>query len=132
MKFSDVIRELENNPEKEFQHIDTHNEKCVIKTDEDYYIFKIYNSNGNLIESTRPGGGFNENLNIYFNDWEEVRRSVSWQEAIQAWIEGKTICVQEHTLEYTYTRDKNQNLVALEDGLPLHISELKTGTWYIL
>ncbi len=68
-------------------------------------------------------------------EWEEVRTLVTWEEALDAWVnKGKTICCefQGETYEYRYS-----NYLLLdsydedERGVPMSKGELGEGTWYI-
>lgn len=62
-------------------------------------------------------------------EWEEVKEPVTWQKAIQAWVEGKDIyveCCDEHGSPI------EMDICALEDAVYLTKSMLTKGNnWYI-
>ena len=61
-------------------------------------------------------------------EWEEVGEPVPWQEAIQAWIDGETICVE------CYDSDESpieMDIDATGDGFYLMKHMLTKGGWYI-
>ena len=71
------------------------------------------------------------NENNAFADWEEVKEPVTWQEAIQAWVEEhKTIrCVINDKI-FVY----QGGCISLRDNenrLPLTRREFLDGEWYI-
>ena len=82
MKLWEVLKALEENPEKKYKMVSIFGKIHEIGLDRNgYYTFStIYN--GKNID-TEPGGGFDGN--IYREaDWQEVKQPVTWQEAIEA------------------------------------------------
>ena len=75
--------------------------------------------------------------NVSINSkWQLVRQPVTWQEAIQAWLDGKTIrCVVPQ--EYSNGTRDIEFVFQCEDFLinnneePPYKSYFKYGTWYI-
>ena len=61
--------------------------------------------------------------NIDFDGWEIVRQPVPWQEAIQAWVEGKRVTLKFDRCEYDFCgfSDKSNTRRAI-----------KSGTWYVV
>ena len=59
---------------------------------------------------------------IDFDGWEIVRQPVTWQEAIQAWVEGKRVTLKFDRCEYAFCgfSDKANTRRAI-----------KSGTWYV-
>ena len=76
MKTSEMIAMLENNPKLMF----TCNNQQL--------------SYGERVLRKTCGPGYNIEW-LMAQDWELVRTPVTWQEAIQAWIDGKTITAEE-------------------------------------
>ena len=92
MKFWEVIQQLTIDPKKRFVF---HNGSKIytISTNEsggsNYFHLTAENKEGRDI-SHFASGGFDGNLTTE-DDWQLVRQPVTWQEAIQAWADGKTI-----------------------------------------
>lgn len=127
MKLWEVLKELEENREKKYKMISTFWKIHEIGLDDNgYYTFStIYN--GKNIDA-EPGGWFGGNI-YQEADWQEVKQPVTWQEAIEAWVNGKTVkCVDDEGKAWTY---KQKWLVASEDDNALALNEIKYGTWYI-
>lgn len=62
--------------------------------------------------------------NIDFDGWEIVKQPVTWQEAIQAWAEGKTItCKTGITEKFALT---NYDL-----SLDISLDKITYGVWYV-
>ena len=61
--------------------------------------------------------------------WEEVKQPVPWQEAIQAWAEGKTVIVENTCDKRKY--DGKKNFFKDEHGNPMGSWEITNGTWYV-
>ena len=67
-------------------------------------------------------------------NWELVPQEVTWQEAIGAWLDGKTIKCVAHDLEDSVFEGKDGNKQAFKDqkGWTFNKIKLITGRWYIL
>lgn len=127
MKLWEVIKELSENPKKKFEYI-FGNQKHVLKcSNMGYFYLDIYYDN-EIVESKTAMGGFNGNIDIKWS-WQEVKQPVTWQEAIQAWLDGKRI-----KLEKPVT-DKSGILGSLigpmNDGIYITKEEFEHGKWYI-
>ena len=121
MKLWEVMKELEENPWKRFELSLIDGFKGYMYTKDAYYRLDIHDHNGLLISQQRDGGAFNDNVYIS-KEWQEVKQQVSWQEAFEAWLDGKTVfCFLENGKRVEY--DQNINFI--------HAHSLKTGTWYI-
>ncbi len=66
--------------------------------------------------------------NIDFDGWEIVKQSVTWQEAIQAWANGKTIKTESSDGIRTYKRTTN-SLQSVLGGVTK--DEILNGKWYV-
>lgn len=110
MKLWEVLKELEENPMKVFEH-ESLDQRAFV-------------SGGLIIEE-----GQHRKL-IYMNDWQEVKQPVTWQEAIEAWADGKKIRCVIGKAEYIFGRSPYREFQDQNDyGLaPEHITK---GTWYI-
>jgi len=118
MKLSEVIAELEEKPNKKFEG----------KKDE-RPTFIAYVANGCLSFKDKKGiAQFSVDLE---RDWQEVKRPVPWQEAIEAWIEGKTVsCKHSNGSLYSYSGD-DSCFEDIDFEIGVGKDELKEGKWYI-
>lgn len=110
----EMIKELSENPDKKFKSKDgiiVYNLGCGIYFD---------NDEGKRIEYA---------INIY-DKWKEVKEPVTWQEAIQAWVEGKTIyCIlqdNQDSYKYIYSGTGFRN-----NKICISRKEIVEGNWYI-
>lgn len=113
MKLWEALKTLEENPEKEF--------KCGIMRlvrESDVYRF----INVNTHERAFYMGAH--------NDWKEIKQPVTWQEAIKAWMNGKTICVTQKDIEKRFYEGKDY-LLRDQHGDSVSEDEIAEGTWYI-
>ena len=125
MKLWEVLKELEENPMKVFECDLISEFKAVMRVIDGYFDLKILNKDGTPIPQEIKGGAFNENININRN-WQEVKQPVTWQEAIEAWANGKKIKYENEHGCLTYSGN------TLKDEIgPLASYQLTTGTWYI-
>lgn len=123
MKLSEVIKAIEENPRRKFKCVEGRNTYTISASstfNRIFYNLHAVNCKGNDI-SDFPIGGFNGNFTLK-TDWQEVKQPVTWQEAFEAWLNGKTVfCFLENGKRVEY--DQNINFI--------HAHSLKTGTWYI-
>ena len=91
---------------------------------------KVYkNENGYSVKFTDEGilawfddSGKTVNKNTAY-DWQLVRQPVTWQEAIQAWADGKKV-------SYKYSCD--EAMYAFQDSnRMLSIEKIKEAAWYV-
>ena len=126
MKLWEVLKALEENPEKKFESVAVLGDKNVISISESGFLyFNRYFSTGAAVTAQ---GFFNGNVRLY-DDWQEVNQPVTWQEALGAWaLEGKTVrCVIGYS-DYIFDGSSNH----LEDVLgSMTRKQIKEGTWYI-
>lgn len=61
-------------------------------------------------------------------EWEEVKEPVPWQEAIQAWIDGETICVECYD---SHESPIEMDIDATGDAFYLMKHMFTKGKWYI-
>ena len=85
-----------------------------------YFRFEVFNG-ARLIDQSHNGGAFNGNVALDL-DWQLVRQSVTWQEAIEAWGEGHTIKKCFPNSEQTYP-----------SGTTIHLTknDVVNGIWYV-
>lgn len=124
MKLWEVLKELEENPEKRFKSFNrTLGIENVLELSESHLYLKRTNLHGEELPSDTDSGGFNGNINIHA-DWQEVKQPVTWQEAIEAWANGKAVkCECEGGV--TFFKPPRQSSACFTDKLITH------GTWYI-
>lgn len=68
-----------------------------------------------------------DNLHI---EWELVRESVSWQEAFQAWADGKSVYVTLNGFIKQYIGD-GEYLKIKNISRGISVDEITKGKWYI-
>lgn len=85
MKTSEMIAMLEKNPKLKFQY----------NTGSESGVMSCIDGDIKLIEHNGKPANYSQYLILHSGymrqDWQLVREPVSWQEAIQAWIDGKEI-----------------------------------------
>ena len=127
MRYSEAIRKLEEEPTLEFKLVETY-KTWTLKTDYDPRYLKdgiLYFSLECEGEDSMGGAGeFSGNLLINDDRWEVVRHPVTWQEAIQAWADGKTVSVKLTTAGGEFERTKTPAEYIAND-------EITTGIWYV-
>lgn len=116
MKLWEVMKALEENPEKKF----------------------ALKGRNQVIGTTRLARGvtvavddsqFQYVAELEFSDnWEEVKQPVPWQEAIEAWMNEKTVRCEIGEENYIFSRSTDE----FKDDLgAVTRIQLYEGTWYI-
>jgi hypothetical protein len=109
MKTSEMIALLEKNPKLKFT------------SSLNGLTFTAFVNGREEIEFTKMAGAID-----LMRDWQLVREPVPWQEALQAWANGKTIeCVLNENQKETYYSPGKTSILVLT---PYNIIN---GTWYI-
>ena len=114
MKLSEAVAEIENDKTKVFESISINPYDGVLRLSirDDRY-FEIINL------ST----GKNQSLTNIDRVWAEIKKPVTWQEAIQAWATKKTVSmIDGNGTEWIYDDTKAMEFVE---------EEILYGTWYI-
>ena len=122
MKTWEVLKELTENPNKRFR----------LPSWED----------GRYITATNTGLIVNEilelaNVSRLKVDWEILPQEVTWQEALEAWANGKTVKCTARGYDNIYQKydvvdDCDDSFLLDEVGNPLDAYEILEGKWYIL
>ena len=126
MKLSEVIKAIEENPRRKFECVEGRNTYTISASSTFNHIFynlHAVNCKGNDI-SDSPMGGFNGNF-TFKADWQEVKQPVPWQEAIEAWANGKLICTTNEAGGRVCRRGGEGRFMSLSP------TEIFHGTWYI-
>lgn len=98
--------------------------------------YKLYAKRDGQI-TTHPSGHFFGNISLD-DDWQIVREPVPWQEALQAWIDGKEIGVAECAgcsafpnciLQEKFTVNSETNNP--HAGFSICRQQFKSAKWYI-
>ena len=124
MKLWEVMKLLEENPTDVYEA--KMNESWRVRmTVKDgfggYYYFEVFNSK-RLIDQSRGGGAFNGNVALSL-DWQLVQQPVPWQEAIQAWADGKMV-------SYSYT-DSDLRYCFGDSNAMMRPEKIKNAKWYV-
>ena len=115
MKLWEVLKELEENPEK------------VFKSNNGFGEVTLEYSNGIKfigIQKTRDGSFLSE-----IRDWQEIKQPVTWQEAIEAWADGDTVKCVLGKSESVFFGEK----IAFrnQDASVIDKVQIREGAWYI-
>lgn len=117
MKLWEALKALDENPNKMFKSSEGYGEVTLEYRGGVKFIG---------IKKTLYGAFISES-----RDWQEVKRPVPWQEAIEAWANWKTIKCEVGELAFTYNPKKNLTLLDTLDNGHMCLSEITDGTWYI-
>lgn len=122
MKLSEAFAILESGKVVEFEATPTSGRRSVLYRNGKYFIIDTYNSNGEKIEFCAPAGAFNKNFSTDL-DWELVRQPVTWQEALQAWADGKTISYSYMGYDKRFPFEDSNTMMSIE--------KIKNAEWYV-
>lgn len=129
MKTSEMIAMLEENPKLKFTR-----SKCAFG-----YGGSLHLKKGKLCGENESDYPFvlDEN-NKPMDDWELVREPVTWQEAIQAWLDGKDIEIAEcagcSAFPNCILQEKFTVNIGTDNshaGFSICRQQFKTAKWYI-
>ena len=119
MKLWEVIKALTEDPTKKFEMSD------VV-----YQRMERIGSDGNRLWYSRTDNGISssgavleDNVDLNNNNWQLVRKPVTWQEAIQAWVAGRIVSVKVGGCKYKLTHD--------DDIFGLSERMINLGIWYV-
>ena len=87
-----------------------------------YYYFEVFKEE-RLVDPSLGSGAFNGNAALNL-DWQLVRQPVTWQEAIEAWADGKKI-------SYSYGGYDRQLPFEDSNAMMLTIQKIKEAEWYV-
>ena len=119
MKLWEVMKKLDENPNKRFKHelgsIIGFADNVLQWLEKDGEIIEPF-----CIRDRRSGTGICHNTG---DDWQEVKQPVTWQEAIQAWADGKKV-----SYKYSY----NEMMHVFQDSnRMLSIEKIEDAVWYV-
>lgn len=123
MKLSEAMAILESTRTERFEATLYNEKKAVLYCEEGYFVIDVYADNGKKIESWKTGGAFNGNIRAGL-DWRLVRPAVPWQEALQAWANGRVVSVYVPQGFGSETRRKDRGTMITE-------YEILKGLWYL-
>ena len=126
MKLWQVMRLLDENPTDVYEANlnDSWKYRLTAKTRfSGYYHFEVFNGK-RLIDQSLASGGFNGNAAMDL-DWQLVKQvvPVTWQAAIQAWADGKTV-------SYSYM-DGDIRFPFEDSNAMLRPEKIKNAKWYV-
>lgn len=124
MKLWEVMRLLEENPADVYEARLNKGWKVrmtVEKGFSEYYKFEVFNGK-KLMDQSLGGGRFNGNVALEL-DWQLVRQSVPWQEALQAWADGKKISFSYMGYDNRFDFEDCNNTMSVD--------KIKKAEWYV-
>lgn len=125
MKYWEVIKELTEDPTKTFEaKLESSGwiARMSVGTGfSKYFKFEVFNHK-RLIDQSHGGGAFNRNVALDL-DWQPVRQTVTWQEAIREFSKGQKLVVKFNNQEWAF-----DVLVELPNYLDIAIAK---GEWYV-
>lgn len=134
MKQWEAMRLLEENPEKVYEAMLVRNPWVArVRVEKGCYKFTGHDANdGDQI--IQPLVEERMTLDL---DWYEVKQPVPWQEAIQAWAEGKKVVWEEDAERRVFDRNriwaipKYQSHLLDQDGDAVTVRMVSGGKWYV-
>ena len=129
MKLWEVIKELTEDTTKKFVLND--GDRIYTLSAErggvsNFFMLSAINEEGVNI-SHLDSGQFDGNFATDEDDWQPVRQPVTWQEAIQAWADGKTIKCEHGQITFVYNPD--DEFFGNHSGV--HKRLFTNGSWYV-
>ena len=140
MKLWEAMKLLEEDPTMKFEYKDDR-KKWLLYTDVGelnglvFYMLDCWDNNGELMTGT-AFGSLRGNLTTS-NNWQLVREPVTWQEAIEAWVDGKKVVWEEDMDRRVFDRNKSwpipkyQNRLLDQDGYAVTVRMISGGKWYV-
>ena len=119
MKLWEAMKLLEENPTDVYEASLNDGWKVMVTVKQGfdrYYNFEVFNGK-RVID-----GAFDGNIALGL-DWQLVRQPVTWQEAIEAWVDGKIVSVEVGGCKFKLTHD--DSIFGLSERM------INLGTWYV-
>jgi hypothetical protein len=116
MKLWEVIKELTDDPTKIFEISDRGSRERIGRDGNYLWYGRI--DHGMISDSPLLGGS----VDINNNNWQIFKQPVTWQEAIQAWADGKTIRLKMPEWEQVW---KPTNAISF------NYCQITQGSWYV-
>ncbi len=119
MKLWEVLKALEENPNKKFECVNMRLERVL-----DIYRF----TNVNTQERAFYMG--------VDNDWQEVKQPIPWEKAIEEWAKGENISCEVDGCVFFYSKDSKfgedkWRVLKSREGEPISVNEILNGKWYV-
>lgn len=136
MKTSEMIAMLEKNPKLKFKNFKGDIETTVTIGHYGYFMNSV-KRNGEVVDNSKPAYNFFGNFKAD-SDWQLVPEPISWQEALQAVLDGKTVVCENcpgccyHDCEF-----KKKHTLILKSSksndpcTAFCMEQIQGGTWYI-
>lgn len=122
MKTSEMIAMLEKNPKLRFTR-----SRVAFG-----YGGSVHCDQGRLCGANGTTYDFILNIkNEPMDDWQLVREPVTWQEALQAAIDGKRIVCEDCEGCFSGSKCSHNGKKVIAHGFTLCLRQLQAGTWYI-
>ena len=86
-----------------------------------YYYFEVFKEE-RLVDPSLGSGAFNGNAALNL-DWQLVRQPVTWQEAIEAWADGKKISYSYMGYDKRFPFEDSNTMMTIE--------KVKRAEWFV-
>lgn len=121
MKLSEVFSELEKGSTETYEAYYNSGTRVTMSRDGQFPNFQKFDHEGTPYEQQSRNGYFSGNCKFGLC-WNPVKTSVTWQEAIQAWADGKTIRLKMPEWEQVW---KPTNAISFNH------CQVTQGSWYV-
>jgi len=126
MKFSEVIKALEENPSKKFEAF-SYGDRYEMSVDvTNYFEFRVFSPGGKEADKFMPRGAFNENVKLD-REWHEVTQPITYQKAFEKWVQGYKVWFKSKSGN-TYEVDPVE--FKFDDSGIISRNNVEFGTWY--
>lgn len=124
----EVIKMLSENPNLRFKKSESYGEiSDYLYVLCGYIRFERIDGNGGRVSKQISGGQFEGNVSIE-NTWQLVETPVTWQEALQAWAEEKTVICKFNDINEEYSE------ICFSNDYDTHLTryQILYGQWFIV
>ena len=126
MKYSEVIKALEENPSKKFEAF-SYGDRYVMELDAcNYFVFRVFTPEGVEVDKFSPRGSFNDNVKST-REWHEVKIPITYQKAFERWVQGYKVWFESKS-GHEYEVDPVE--FKFDDGGIISRNNVEFGTWY--
>lgn len=124
MTLSEVIAELDSGSTKRYEAYAEDGERIALSRKGNYPFFQKFSYGGIPHEELSRSGYFSGNCKLGL-DWNPIRTSVPWDEAIRGWARGKEICCEVGGVKFSPDSEDFTNEFSITRRM------IQLGVWYV-